>query len=158
MVFLQAAREHRGSHKRYGAGLKSIIMQILHSEAEVDDVLQEVFLQVWDRAPSYCSEKGTLMTWLCTLARRRAIDGSRMPAYALPTATRCHAIQVTASTNRTLLSAKHFVTIFVPCCISTSQAATASATGDPSGLFRGEEPARNLNAHPGSFWHRENAN
>ena len=63
--------------KRYGTVLKSIIMQILHNEAEADDVLQEVFLQVWDRAPGYCSEKGTLMTWLCTLARRRAIDRLR---------------------------------------------------------------------------------
>jgi RNA polymerase sigma-70 factor (ECF subfamily) len=40
-------------HKRYRAVLKSIIMQVLHDEAEADDVLQEVFLQVWDRAPSY---------------------------------------------------------------------------------------------------------
>ena len=64
-------------YKRYGTVLKSIIMQILYNEAEADDVLQEVFLQVWDRAPSYCSEKGTLMTWLCTLARRRAIDRLR---------------------------------------------------------------------------------
>jgi RNA polymerase sigma-70 factor, ECF subfamily len=64
-------------YKRYGTVAKSIIMQILHNEAEAEDVLQEVFLQVWDRAPSYCSEKGTLMTWLCTLARRRAIDHLR---------------------------------------------------------------------------------
>jgi RNA polymerase sigma-70 factor (ECF subfamily) len=63
--------------KRYGTVLKSIIMQILHSDAEADDVLQEVFLQVWERAPSYCSEKGTLLNWLCTIARRRAIDRLR---------------------------------------------------------------------------------
>ena len=49
-------------YKRNGTVLKSIIMQIIHNEAEADDVLQEVFLQVWERAPSYCSEKGTLMT------------------------------------------------------------------------------------------------
>src|SRR4029077_3201467 len=60
-------------YKHYGTVLKSIIVQILHSDAEADDVLQEVFLHVWDRAPSYCSEKGTLMNWLCTIARRRAI-------------------------------------------------------------------------------------
>jgi len=66
-----------GVCKRYGTLLKSIIVQILHSDAEADDVLQEVFLQVWERAPSYCSEKGTLMNWLCTIARRRAIDRLR---------------------------------------------------------------------------------
>lgn len=64
-------------YKRYGTVLRSIIMQILHNEAEADDVLQEVFLQVWNRAPSYCSEKGTLVAWLCTIARRRAIDRLR---------------------------------------------------------------------------------
>jgi len=64
-------------HKRYRVVLKSIIMQVLHDETEADDVLQEVFLQVWDRAPSYSSGKGKLMSWLCTLARRRAIDRLR---------------------------------------------------------------------------------
>ena len=64
-------------HKRYRVLLKSIIMQVLHDETEADDVLQEVFLQVWDRAPSYSSRKGKLMSWLCTLARRRAIDRLR---------------------------------------------------------------------------------
>jgi RNA polymerase sigma-70 factor, ECF subfamily len=64
-------------HKRYRAVLKSIIMQVLHDEAEADDVLQEVFLQVWDRAPSYSPGKGKLTSWLCTLARRRAIDRLR---------------------------------------------------------------------------------
>ena len=64
-------------HKRYRVVLKSIIMQVLHDETESDDVLQEVFLQVWDRAHSYSSRKGKLMSWLCTLARRRAIDRLR---------------------------------------------------------------------------------
>ena len=64
-------------YKRYRVVLKSIIMQVLHDDTEADDVLQEVFLQVWDRAPSYSSGKGKLMSWLCTLARRRAIDRLR---------------------------------------------------------------------------------
>ncbi|HEY5704416.1 MAG TPA: sigma-70 family RNA polymerase sigma factor [Terrimicrobiaceae bacterium] len=64
-------------HKRYRAVLRSIIMQVLHDETEADDVLQEVFLQVWDRAPTYSSRKGKLLSWLCTLARRRAIDRLR---------------------------------------------------------------------------------
>lgn len=64
-------------HQRYRGVLKSIIMQVLHDEAEADDVLQEVFLQVWDRAHSYSSGKGKLVSWLCTLARRRAIDRLR---------------------------------------------------------------------------------
>jgi RNA polymerase sigma-70 factor (ECF subfamily) len=40
-------------------------------------VLQDVLLQIWDRAESYSSHKGKLVSWLCTLARRRAIDRLR---------------------------------------------------------------------------------
>ena len=62
-------------------------MQVLHDEAEADDVLQEVLIQVWDRAPSYSSGRGKLVSWLCTLARRRAIDRLRQQsAYRQATA------------------------------------------------------------------------
>ena len=64
-------------YRRYRAVLKSIIMQVLHDETEADDVLQEVLLQVWNRAESYSARKGKLISWLCTLARRRAIDRLR---------------------------------------------------------------------------------
>jgi RNA polymerase sigma-70 factor (ECF subfamily) len=83
-------------YKRYRVVLKSIIMQVLHDETEADDVLQEVFLQVWNRAPSYSSGKGKLMSWLCTLARRRAIDRLRQHA------------AYRRATDRDEVSCKHF--------------------------------------------------
>lgn len=64
-------------YRRYRTVLKSIIMQVLHDETDADDVLQEVFMQVWDRADTYSAKKGKLVSWLCTLARRRAIDRLR---------------------------------------------------------------------------------
>jgi RNA polymerase sigma factor (sigma-70 family) len=70
-----AALDHL--YTRYGGMLKSIIMQVLHDDSEADDVLQEVLVQVWDRATTYSSSKGKLMSWLSTLARRRAIDRLR---------------------------------------------------------------------------------
>ena len=63
--------------KRYSTVLKAVIMKVLHDESEAEDVLQEVFLQVWDRALSYSPEKGKLLSWLATVARRRAIDRVR---------------------------------------------------------------------------------
>jgi RNA polymerase sigma-70 factor (ECF subfamily) len=63
--------------RRYGHILKAIIMKVLHDEAEADDVLQEVFLQVWDRAEHYSPARGKLLSWLSTVARRRAIDRVR---------------------------------------------------------------------------------
>jgi RNA polymerase sigma-70 factor (ECF subfamily) len=70
-----AALDHL--YTRYGGMLKSIIMQVLHDDSEADDVLQEVLVQVWDRATTYSSSKGKLMSWLSTLARGRAIDRLR---------------------------------------------------------------------------------
>ncbi len=64
-------------HNKYRAALKSIIMQVLHDDADAEDVLQDVFIQVWDRAKNYSAEKGKLLSWLATLARRRAIDRVR---------------------------------------------------------------------------------
>ncbi|MEO8205667.1 MAG: sigma-70 family RNA polymerase sigma factor [Chthoniobacterales bacterium] len=64
-------------YHRYGPLLKSIIMQVLHDETDVDDVLQDVLMQVWQRPQNYSAEKGKLSSWLATLARRRAIDRVR---------------------------------------------------------------------------------
>jgi RNA polymerase sigma-70 factor (ECF subfamily) len=64
-------------YQRYGTVLKAVIMKVLHDETEAEDVLQEVFLQVWDRAIHYSAEKGKLLSWLSTVARRRAIDRVR---------------------------------------------------------------------------------
>jgi len=63
--------------RRYRTVLKAVIMKVLHDDAEAEDVLQEVFLQVWDRAVTYSAEKGKLLSWLSTVARRRAIDRVR---------------------------------------------------------------------------------
>lgn len=64
-------------HRRYKVVLKSVVMQVVHDEADADDVIQDVFIQVWNRAKSYSADKGKLISWLSTLARRRAIDRVR---------------------------------------------------------------------------------
>ncbi|SKA82234.1 RNA polymerase sigma-70 factor, ECF subfamily [Prosthecobacter debontii] len=73
-------------HKRYHSILKSIIISVIHDETEADDVLQEVFIQIWTNASNYSVEKGKAAGWLITLARRRAIDRLRQRhAYQLAT-------------------------------------------------------------------------
>lgn len=62
---------------RFGPVLKGVIMNIVHDDADADDVLQEVFFQVWNCTLNYSPEKGKLVSWLCTIARRRAIDRVR---------------------------------------------------------------------------------
>ncbi|HEV7889541.1 MAG TPA: sigma-70 family RNA polymerase sigma factor [Pyrinomonadaceae bacterium] len=64
-------------YDRYSPILLGLMLRILRSRAEAEDVLQEVFLQVWQRAHSFDAARGRAFTWLVTLARSRAIDRLR---------------------------------------------------------------------------------
>jgi RNA polymerase sigma-70 factor (ECF subfamily) len=62
---------------RYGQTLKAVIDSVVHEEAEADDVLQEIFLQIWKEANHYSPKAGKPLGWVVTIARRRAIDRLR---------------------------------------------------------------------------------
>ena len=64
-------------YDRYSPILFGLLLRILHSRPEAEDVLQEVFLQVWQQARSFDAARGRAFTWLVTLARSRAIDRLR---------------------------------------------------------------------------------
>jgi len=53
------------------------LMRILNNREEAEDVLQEVFLQVWRKAEDFDEDRGRPFTWLVTLARSRGIDRLR---------------------------------------------------------------------------------
>jgi RNA polymerase sigma-70 factor (ECF subfamily) len=64
-------------YDRYRAILFGLLVRILNSREEAEDVLQEVFLQVWRQAADFDELRGKPFTWLVTLARSRAIDRLR---------------------------------------------------------------------------------
>lgn len=64
-------------YDRYRLILFGLIVRILHSREEAEDVLQEVFLQVWRRANDFDEARGRAFTWLVTVARSRALDRLR---------------------------------------------------------------------------------
>jgi RNA polymerase sigma-70 factor (ECF subfamily) len=64
-------------YRRHSATLRAVIVRVLHNEYSSEDLLQEVFLEVWRLAARYSSEKGKALGWMITLARRRAIDRLR---------------------------------------------------------------------------------
>ncbi len=64
-------------YHRYKHILRSVVMKVMQDEADVEDVVQDVFIQVWNRAKNYSSSKGKLICWLSTMARRRALDRIR---------------------------------------------------------------------------------
>lgn len=67
----------RELYKRYGKTLKAVVSHVVHEDAEADDVLQEIFLQIWKEAANYSPHAGKPLGWVVTLARRRAIDRLR---------------------------------------------------------------------------------
>jgi RNA polymerase sigma-70 factor (ECF subfamily) len=65
-------------YDRYRVILFGLLVRILNSREEAEDVLQEVMLQVWRRASDFDEGRGRPFTWLVTLARSRAIDRLRL--------------------------------------------------------------------------------
>lgn len=57
--------------------LFAIARQILRDDALAEDLLQDVYLQVWEKAGAYDPALGKPMTWLITLTRNRAVDRLR---------------------------------------------------------------------------------
>jgi RNA polymerase sigma-70 factor (ECF subfamily) len=64
-------------YDRYRTILFGLLMRILNNREEAEDVLQEVFLQVWRKAGDFDENRGRPFTWLVTLGRSRAIDRLR---------------------------------------------------------------------------------
>jgi RNA polymerase sigma-70 factor, ECF subfamily len=64
-------------YDRHGKRLRATIDGVVHEEAEADDVLQEIFIQIWEEAGRYSPKAGKPLGWMVTIARRRAIDKLR---------------------------------------------------------------------------------
>ena len=64
-------------YQRTSAKLYGICLRVLGSEAEAQDVLQDVYLTVWRKADRFDAAKASPITWLAVLTRNRAIDQLR---------------------------------------------------------------------------------
>jgi RNA polymerase sigma-70 factor (ECF subfamily) len=70
-------------YDRHSRLLFGLIVRVLRDLAEAEEVLQEVFVQVWTRADTYRQEVGSPVGWLIGIARNRAIDRLRANAVRL---------------------------------------------------------------------------
>ena len=69
------------------AKLFGVCLRILSDREESEDVLQDVYVTIWRRADRFDATRASVMTWLSTIARNRAIDRLRARgpmAYAEP--------------------------------------------------------------------------
>jgi len=67
-------------YHRFGGLVLGVVQRILASRAESEEVLQEIFFELWRRAPQYDRERASVTTWVVTVARSRALDARRARA------------------------------------------------------------------------------
>src|SRR5216683_2723735 len=75
------ARIHAGDesamsdlYDRYFGVVYGVALRVLGSTTAAEDVLQEVFLQLWRNPQAFDADRGRLAPWLAVIARNRAID------------------------------------------------------------------------------------
>lgn len=64
-------------YRKYSGLIFAAISNVLNDHHDTEDVMQEVLVQLWNKAHLYEPRKGKPLTWLTTLARNRAIDRIR---------------------------------------------------------------------------------
>ncbi len=64
-------------YDQYANLVFSVALYVLQDRAEAEEVVQDVFMTIWRRAADYDAARGSVTTWLLTIARRRAIDRRR---------------------------------------------------------------------------------
>jgi RNA polymerase sigma factor (sigma-70 family) len=64
-------------YDHYSGALYGVIFRILKTEDIAEEVLQDVFMKIWDRFDNYDASKGRLFTWMVNIARNQSIDKTR---------------------------------------------------------------------------------
>ena len=64
-------------YDRLAPRLFGLLRQMLHDEKEAEDILQDGFVQLWDRASSFDPNRSKAMTWASMIFRNKAIDRMR---------------------------------------------------------------------------------
>ncbi len=77
MIVKQSEGALEELYRRHSPLLRKVIMRIMSNDSDIDDVLQDVFIQVWQQAGNFSAQKGSRKAWLITMARRRSLDRVR---------------------------------------------------------------------------------
>ncbi len=65
------------AYDRYGSVAYSLFLRITHDQSTAEDLVQELFIRVWNRARDFDAAKGALGVWILAIARHMAIDHMR---------------------------------------------------------------------------------
>jgi RNA polymerase sigma-70 factor, ECF subfamily len=75
-----AQRDHAALSDLYDATatpLFSVALRIVHDPSDAEEVLQDVFVQIWEKAPTFDRRLGSAFSWVLSITRHRAIDRLR---------------------------------------------------------------------------------
>ncbi|XZF13916.1 RNA polymerase sigma factor [Chitinophagaceae bacterium MMS25-I14] len=64
-------------YQNYSAVLNGVIIKVISDQQTAQDVLQEVFVKIWNNIDQFSPEKGRIYTWMINIARNAAIDKLR---------------------------------------------------------------------------------
>ncbi len=67
-------------YDRYVGRVYAVTLRILNNPMLAEEATQDTFLKLWSRARLYLNERGPLLLWLLTIARRTALDRVRLEA------------------------------------------------------------------------------
>ncbi len=65
-------------YDRYASRVHALTLRILGESMLAEEATQDTFLKLWSRARQYLAERGSLLVWLLTIARRTALDRLRL--------------------------------------------------------------------------------
>src|ERR1022692_4365903 len=64
-------------YERYSSIVHSVALRVLQDTGAAEDVLQDVFMQLWRNPGAFDANRGNMAAWLAVIARHRAIDALR---------------------------------------------------------------------------------
>jgi RNA polymerase sigma-70 factor, ECF subfamily len=64
-------------YERHSKLVYSVALRVLRNDANAEDVLQEVFMQIWRNPEPFIAVKGVFSAWIAVVSRNRSIDALR---------------------------------------------------------------------------------
>jgi RNA polymerase sigma factor (sigma-70 family) len=93
LLLLQIARKDQGAlaklYDRYGRASYALAYKILGSQEEAEEVVLDVFSQIWQKAATYDPKRSRADTWLFMLTRSRSLDRLRVLQRTVRAAEAC---------------------------------------------------------------------
>ncbi|BAO74573.1 RNA polymerase sigma factor [Winogradskyella sp. PG-2] len=61
-------------YDKYSGAIYSVILKMIHDEGKAQNLLQDTFMTVWDKAESYDEDKGRFYTWIYRIAKNKTLN------------------------------------------------------------------------------------